>query len=371
MNAGRLAILCLLSMASSARLMAQDAKPGTSQPHVDPDGTISTPGGMIPFSAAASKQALRRFQEILIEDKAAPGIANPLASRKFYDQINSDRAARMQKMFPVVITNGEMAGIPVATVSAADARTDDPRVLINLHGGAFLWGAGSGGLVEAIPVASVSKIKVVTVDYREGPENQYPAANEDVEKVYRALLKSHRPQRVGIYGCSAGGGLTAQSVLWFHDKHLPAPAAIGIFCAGVWTGAGDSGSTGPLLMGQTLPSTTKRDWPPADHPYFTGQAFKAFTARVGRPGALEAALAAFPPTLLISGTRDMALSQVLVTNEMLTKAGVIPELHVWEGMWHSFFSDPELPESREAYGVMAHFFVRHLSAEPDVHRKKH
>jgi epsilon-lactone hydrolase len=33
---------------------------------------------------------------------------------------------------------------------------------------------------------------------------------------------------------------------------------------------------------------------------------------------------------------------------------------VYEGMRHSFFSDPELPESRAAYEVMVRFFDRHL-----------
>jgi hypothetical protein len=30
-------------------------------------------------------------------------------------------------------------------------------------------------------------------------------------------------------------------------------------------------------------------------------------------------------------------------------------------MWHSFFSDPELPESKAAYAVMANFFDRRLA----------
>lgn len=38
---------------------------------------------------------------------------------------------------------------PVQGVAAKNAK----RVLINLHGGAFLWGARSGALVESIPVA--------------------------------------------------------------------------------------------------------------------------------------------------------------------------------------------------------------------------
>jgi len=30
----------------------------------------------------------------------------------------------------------------------------------------------------------------------------------------------------------------------------------------------------------------------------------------------------------------------------LTKAGVETELHIWDGMWHSFFSNPDLPETK-------------------------
>src|SRR5450432_1431969 len=347
---------CLLVASASA----QNAKP-----QVDSGGTVTTVSAQFPFSTWGSPQALKRFQEILLEDKSAPGIADPLASRKFYDKINSDRAERMKKLYPVDIKASKIAGVPVDIVSPAGGKSTDPRVLINLHGGAFLWGAGSGGLVEAIPVASISKIKVITVDYREGPEDQFPAATDDVEKVYRAILEHYRPKNIGIYGCSAGGGLTAQSIVRFQEKQLPLPGAIGIFCSGIANDAGDSQSIGPLLMGQLLPSG-KADGAHSENPYFEGQAFKDFLARLTKPGAFDAFVAKFPPTLLISGTRDMALSNTLVSNEMLSKAGVVSELHVWEGMWHSFFSDPELPESKAAYEVIARFFDRHLGKLPNA-----
>ena len=73
-----------------------------------------------------------------------------------------------------------------------------------------------------------------------------------------------------------------------------------------------------------------------------------------------ALLAKFPPTLLITGSRDFTLSSVLHSQALLAAAGVDTELHVWDGMWHSFFSDPEMPESREAYAVMVRFFDRRL-----------
>jgi acetyl esterase/lipase len=54
------------------------------------------------------------------------------------------------------------------------------------------------------------------------------------------------------------------------------------------------------------------------------------------------------------------MSSLLQSQRLLTRAGVEADLHLWDGMWHSFFSDPELPESKEAYAVMAAFFDKHL-----------
>jgi len=355
----RHAFIVLFLLVANTVTLGADAQ--ASLPTVEADGTITTAAGKIPFSSAASKEALKRFKEIVLEDRSSPGVEHPLESRKFYDNINRDRAERMKKLFPIDIVNRIIDGVPVAIVRPKSLAKDDRRVLINLHGGAFLWGAGSGGLVEAIPVASVSKITVITVDYREGPENQFPAATDDVEKVYKAALEHHDAESIGIYGCSAGGGLTAQVIARLQDDHLPMPGAIGVFCAGVWNGVGDSNVIASLLMGKEIVSSNSKE-APKPHPYFQGPAFEKFAARFGVPGALDSVLAKFPATLLISGTRDSALSETLVTNETLIKAGVPVELHVWEGMWHSFFSDPELPESRAAYDVIARFFDHHLKA---------
>ena len=350
-------IACLLCAAASA----QDAKP-----QVDADGTVITAAARFPFSVyAASAQALKRFQEILLEGKAAPPLGGPIeASRKFYDDINSARAERLKKLYPVEIHASKIGGVAVDIVAPADGKGDEQRVLINLHGGAFLWGAGSGGLVESIPVASLSKIKVISVDYRQGPEYTFPAASEDVEKVYRAVLAHHKAQDIGIYGCSAGGVLTAESIAWLASKNLPTPGAIGIFCAGVVDMDGDSVYISPLLMGDNVPTKPLQL---VMLPYFKGADFKN---PLVMPGASASVLAKFPPTLLISGTRDFALSSALRSQDLLTQAGATTELHVWEGMWHSFFSDPELPESKAAYAVMARFFDRQLGRAPSAAAKK-
>ena len=68
----------------------------------------------------------------------------------------------------------------------------------------------------------------------------------------------------------------------------------------------------------------------------------------------------FPPSLLIAGTRDPALSSVVQTHSVLVSQGVDAELHIWEGLGHAFFFDPDLPQSKEVYAVMAKFFDDHL-----------
>ena len=356
----RFVLPLLVGVLFSSPMRAQDAAA-----KIDAAGTVSSPAARFPFSAYASKEALTRFGRIFEEGKAAPPLGQDIrASRVFYDKINSDRAARMKKLYPVEIAAQKFAGVAADVVTPkgdVDPR-NTRRVLINLHGGGFLWGAGSGGLVEAIPVASVGKIKVITVDYRQGPEYTFPAASEDVEKVYRELLKTYSPQNIGIYGCSAGGALTAEATAWLQTKKLPAPGAIGIFCAGVVDLDGDSAYTGPLLMGEPVP---EHAFPLTSLPYFKGV---DPANPLVLPGISREVLAKFPPTLLISGSRDFAMSAALRSNELLSEAGARTELHVWEGMWHSFFSDPELPESKAMYAVVARFFDRELGGASAARR---
>lgn len=346
-----LASLCLIMGGMAA---AQNAASG-----VEPDGTIHAPAATLPYSTLASPEAARFFPTMLAAGAEAPPITAPIEqSRAFYDRLNSDRATRMAKRYPVKTHRDTIAGVGVDVVEPADgiAPRNRQRVLINLHGGAFLWGAHSGGLVESIPIAHLGRIQVISVDYRQGPEHVYPAASEDVEAVYRELLKRYKPANIGIYGCSAGGVLTGEAVARFIEHKLPVPGAIGTFCGSLVNMVGDSAYVAPLLNGAPAPTQPLRL---EQLPYFKGA---SANDPLVFPGLSPRLLAQFPPTLLISGTRDMALSAVLRSQALLDQAGATTQLQVWEGMWHSFFSDPELPESQAAYGVIVKFFDRHLGS---------
>ncbi len=78
------------------------------------------------------------------------------------------------------------------------------------------------------------------------------------------------------------------------------------------------------------------------------------------PAASATVLAKFPPTLIITGSRAFEMSSAIYTHNQLFKAGVRAELHVWEGLFHGFFYNPDVPESRDCYAVIIEFFERNL-----------
>jgi monoterpene epsilon-lactone hydrolase len=334
-------------------LHAQDNKPTVSN-----DGSVHLGDITVPYASAASPEARAFFPKMLAAGSKAPPITAPIEqSRTFYDRMNTDRAHRLMALYPVKTHRETIAGVVTDVVEPAQGISPEnqDRVLINLHGGAFLWGAHSGGLVESVPIASLGRIKVISVDYRQGPEHVFPAASEDVEAVYRALLKQYKPGSIGIYGCSAGGVLTGEAVARLIADKLPTPGAIGTFCGSLVDMEGDSIYVAPLLNGAPVPDHPLRL---TDLPYFKGA---SASDPMVFPGLSPDLLRQFPPTLLITGTRDMAMSSVIRSQNLLSQAGVATELHVWEGMWHSFFSDPEMPESRAAYETIVRFFDQHLT----------
>ena len=69
----------------------------------------------------------------------------------------------------------------------------------------------------------------------------------------------------------------------------------------------------------------------------------------------------FPPTLFVTSTRDILLSGTTILHRVFLKAGVDAELVVFEALPHAFWYNYQLPETREALGIMAGFFNRTLA----------
>ena len=69
----------------------------------------------------------------------------------------------------------------------------------------------------------------------------------------------------------------------------------------------------------------------------------------------------FPPTILITGTRDLFLSDTARVHRKMRNAGVVADLHVFEGMSHAeYLFVLESSESSETTSEVVRFFNIHL-----------
>lgn len=348
-------IFGLVASQNVAAQVATTVSPNTDVTSAD----IHIANATIPFSGYASAETKQALAKLLASPPPPDFHGDIEAVRRYQAQYPDTQLAKMRKRYAVTITPEEIGGVRVRVIvpQVGVAKRNRNRILINLHGGGFMWGADSEALVESIPFAIAGDIKIVTVDFRMAPEHTFPAASEDVAAVYRALLRKYKPENIGIYGCSAGGILAAESIAWFEDHDLPRPGAIASLCG---TGAeldGDSAYLASVLIGQPAVPPGGTPLLLKGLPYFAGVkpddplAFPITSRKV---------LAKFPPTLLITGSRDFSESSETTMKRRLWRAGVESELFVFDGLWHAFMMDPDLPESQEVYAIVARFFDDHL-----------
>jgi monoterpene epsilon-lactone hydrolase len=334
-------------------------------PRIGEDGTVRLDGVEVPLSELMSDEARVYVRNLIVNKPFGTPVPDLADERARQDTIMSGFLEPMRRRYAVDIAEDRIGGVvvDVVTPSSGGRPENANRVLLNVHGGGFITGARSASLVESVPLAALMGIKVISIDYRMGPEHTFPAASEDVAAVYRELLNSYQPNRIGLYGCSAGGLLAAQSVSWFQAHDLPLPGAVGVFCAslGGFSGGDATAISGPLLgmLPRAGNDRTGATPPPVAGPTYIGMA--AVDDPLAYPLVSPQVVASFPPTLLISGTRSFEFSAALNSHNALTRAGVQSQFHGWDGMFHGFIYNSDLPEAREAYAIMVDFFQTHLA----------
>lgn len=258
-----------------------------------------------------------------------------------------------ESLYPVHVAESRIAGVPVRVVTPLKIPAEkQDRVLINLHGGGF--NSDSGSLTESVPMANLTETKVIAVLYRLAPEHPFPAAVDDAVAVYREVLKTYKPEKIAIYGTSAGAILTGEVAVRLKQLGLPLPGALGIF-----SGMGDFDRSGDSMAMYALNGLSGHLDAPVKGDRDTEYIGKA-NPRDPVLSPMYADVHGFPPTLFITSGRDLLLSGTTILHQKFLRDGVDARLVVFEALPHAFWNNPELPESKEADGYMAGFFDREL-----------
>jgi acetyl esterase/lipase len=257
------------------------------------------------------------------------------------DEWRKRQSAEARRLFPVNVEEKMIGGVRtdvITPVLIETRKVNLGKVLINLHGGGF--NSDSGSLIEGVPISNLAKIKVVSVYYRLAPENPFPAA-----------VDAYKPRNIGVFGTSAGATLTAEVAARLKQTGVPLPGALGMFSVHPdYTRPTDSQELFALdgFPGRLEP----RDPNKAPEDAYAGSTDR----RDPVLSPLLADLKVWPPSLLVTSTRDLLLSDTAMFHRALLRSGDDAQLVVYEALPHAFWYHYQLPEPREALGLMAKFF---------------
>jgi monoterpene epsilon-lactone hydrolase len=315
----------------------------------------------LPPPAGASDEMRASVAETPQPDPAAVQIepqseAEWLAVIAQLDEGKLDMAREISKQFSVSVEHDTIGGVNVyhVTPSEIDPKLED-KLFVHTHGGAFVLNGGEVCTLEAIVIAHLAKVRVLSIDYRMPPLHPAPAARNDVLTVYQHLLKTRPARSVAMGGSSGGGNLTMGLVQHLIELDIDVPGALFL---------GTPGAD----MSKTGDSYYINDG--IDRALVTYEGFVAACIRLYANGRdlkdplvspFYGDLHGFPPTLLITGTRDLLLSATARTHIKLRQSGVAADILVYDGTAHAdYIGVLGSPESNHAFAELNAFLLQHL-----------
>lgn len=329
-------------------------------------GSAAESDWQIPARTLSSPQGASSALQEAVAQTPAP----PVMERKAFQPSSAEEWRAMIAQFPnqtdlealasqanVAIEAGEIGGVATyrVTPNGGARPPHQDHVFLYIHGGAYVFGGGDAAVPEAAVISAFAGIPSVAVDYRMPPEHPFPAAVDDVVAVYRELLQDHAPGEIAIGGTSAGGGLSLAAIHQFKALELPVPGAV--YLGTPWADLTDTSDSLHTLEGIDRILVT--------YDGMLASAAKLYAAGTPLTDPLISPVygdfTGFPPTYLVTGTRDMLLSDTARVHRKLKAAGVVADLNVYEGLSHAeYMMLVGSPENLQTYGELAQFLAAHL-----------
>lgn len=268
-------------------------------------------------------------------------------------------AARGPVPRTVTLDAADANGIPAEWVT--HVRSDPSRVVMHVHGGAFVAGSPRTHRGIARGLAHIAKARVFMPEYRLAPEHPYPEPLDDAVTAYKWLVDEEGvpPHRIAVSGDSAGGGLGLSMLLRLRDEGVPLPACyVGL---SPWTdlaatGASIEENNGrdvmfgqiPTQLASVLASLYYGDADPTD-PLVS---------------PMYADMTGMPPMLIHVGESELIRDDGLRLVSRARRDGVHASVGRFHGMWHVFQAFP-IPEASWSYREIGGFIRRHIPDEVD------
>ncbi|RKP53795.1 alpha/beta hydrolase [Pararobbsia silviterrae] len=233
-------------------------------------------------------------------------------------------------------------------VRPAGARAD--RVMLFVHGGAFMLGSAEAYRGFASQIATRTRIDTFVLDYPLAPEHPFPAAYDATIAALAWLAKSGT-RDIALAGDSAGGGLVLAAL--GHDVEL----ASRVTCVAAFSPWVDLALAGASFLDE-------QTYDPIFKPVMLSNAASAYLgshdARDRRASPLYAIPERLPPILFQVGSDELLIDDARRYAHAAAQRGTPVQLDIFEGLHHVFQrSTVELPSARFALDRLAAFVEQH------------
>lgn len=234
---------------------------------------------------------------------------------------------------PVEGTTYEPMELPSCRAEILRTPSVEDRVIIYLHGGAFVVGGRFLHRQLMSRIAEDTRASVIAVDYRQLPKHPVSASIADGLDAYRYILDSGVPaSQIVIMGDSAGGYLTFQVALAAEAAGLPMPAGLVALSPlidfdGTVKINADSAETCALFPKHCFDALSE---------VALRASHRAGEGHVLPANPSQAALHGLPRSLIQASSAEMVFPDSEAMAASLLAAGVDVELQVWDHQVHVF-----------------------------------
>jgi acetyl esterase/lipase len=249
----------------------------------------------------------------------------------------------------------------------APKKAKNVPLIVWIHGGAFLFGSKEGSPLEPIPLHLLLEgYAVASINYRLSPEAVFPAQLEDCKAAIR-WLRAHAdefgtdPNRIGVWGASAGGHLAALLGTTGEVRGFDVGENLG-YSSCVQAVCDFYGPTDFLRMdAHRLPDGQIHDAPDSPESKLVGAPIQDNPDKVRRVNPITYASKGAPPFLIVHGILDrlVPFNQSQLLTDALEAVGTPVQFHPVEVGGHGqyfgagggcgLYADPEVAPMVKAF----------------------
>ena len=235
------------------------------------------------------------------------------------------------------VTTADGRSVPVRVYTPKTQRQGPLPVLVYAHGGGWVIATLDTYDASCRALAKMADCLVVSVDYRQAPENMFPAAPEDVYGVLQWASKNASEingdsQRIAIGGESAGGNLATVACMMAKDRG----GAMPVHQLLVYPITNDDLNT-PSYQTNAEAKPLNKAMMQWFFQHYLANASDAQSKYVSPMKASAGELSGLPPATVVLAEIDPLMSDGQQYAEKLKSAGVDVTLRNFNGVTHEFF----------------------------------